>query len=190
MKLFEYKQIGMDLDTVITKENIRSIITRDGIDQTTAKSIRHSLELQFELEQNDLKPYKHSIAKIIDDIIAEEYNSSDTETRLSSNENSKDATSDKTKSFTCTTRSGTECPKNIKNTQSKTSLTADEFLNSNKQLAIEIDGNTLTGNPRSFSSGNLGWYLTGKIEIDVKGHKVWAQVGMNVTIPGSQMWKQ
>ena len=179
----------MDIDTVITREHIGNIIARDGINQTTAKSIRHALESQFNLEQNDLKPYKHLIAKIIEDIMSEEYNSSDTATR-SSVTNSNDATSDKTKTFTCKTRSGTECPKNIKTAQSKTTLTVDEFLSSDKQLVIDVDGNTLTGNPRAFSSGNLGWYLTGKIELDVKGHKVWAQLGMNVTIPGSQMWKQ
>jgi hypothetical protein len=49
---------------------------------------------------------------------------------------------------------------------------------------IDVDGNKLTGDPRSFSSGNLGWYLTGKVEVDVGGETIWAQVGMNVTIPG------
>lgn len=166
----------MDLDTIINRENITNIIARDGIDKASAKSIRYALESQFDLQQDELKANKHSIAKIIEDIMSEYSSTSET--------------SEKTKTFTCKTRSGTECPKNIKSTQSKTKLTVDEFLQSNKQLVIDVDGNTLTGNPRAFSSGNLGWYLTGKIELEVNGHKVWAQVGMNVTIPGSQVWSQ
>ena len=33
-------------------------------------------------------------------------------------------------------------------------------------------------------------YLNGKVPIDINGTTVWAQVGMNVTIPGSQSWKK
>ena len=32
-------------------------------------------------------------------------------------------------------------------------------------IEIDICGNTLTGNPRTFSSDNCGWYLGGKIEV-------------------------
>ena len=94
----------------------------------------------------------------------------------------------KPKAFSCTTSSGRECPKNIKSAQAKSGMTVERFLGSQKRLAIELDGNRLTGDPRQFSSGNLGWYLTGKIELNVDGEQVWAQVGMNVTIPGSQSW--
>lgn len=69
-------------------------------------------------------------------------------------------------------------------------ISAKKFLESGKRLEIDVDGNTLTGDPRAFSSNNLGWYLTGKVEIDVAGETIWAQVGMNVTIPGSQSWKR
>ena len=93
------------------------------------------------------------------------------------------------KSFSCTTKSGDECPKKIKEQQSKL-MSANKFLKSGKSLKIDVDGNTLTGDPRSFQSGNLGWYLTGKVEIEVGGQTVWAQVGMNVTIPGSSTWKR
>tara|TARA_B100000519_G_C14055045_1_gene349344 strand:- start:35 stop:280 length:246 start_codon:yes stop_codon:yes gene_type:complete len=39
------------------------------------------------------------------------------------------------------------------------------------------------------SSGNMGWYLGGKIEIMVGKEKVWAQLGCNISIPGSNCWK-
>ena len=88
-------------------------------------------------------------------------------------------------------RGDEEVPKNLKAMQEKIKgMSASKFLASGKALEIELDGNILRGEPRSFSSNNLGWYLNGKIPIDVGGTTVWAQVGMNVTIPGSQSWKR
>jgi len=52
----------------------------------------------------------------------------------------------------------------------------------------QICGNKLTADPREFSSGGKGWYTGGKIEMTVNGKKVWAQVGINISIPGSQNW--
>lgn len=34
------------------------------------------------------------------------------------------------------------------------------------------------------------WYMNGKVEIPVGNTTVWAQVGMNITIPGSAAWKE
>ena len=76
------------------------------------------------------------------------------------------------------------------------------------------------GEPRTFSSGACGWYLGGKVELKIGSADVWAQarapsprhgcrkrrarirhglltvpiiraqVGMNVVIPGSNVWKK
>ena len=59
-----------------------------------------------------------------------------------------------------------------------------------QSLTIDVDGNTLSGQPRTFSSGACGWYLGVKVEVDVGGQTVWAQEGMNVVIPGSNAWKK
>ena len=59
-----------------------------------------------------------------------------------------------------------------------------------KLKTLIVDGNRLRGEPRSFSSGALGWYLGGKVEVDVGGQTVWAQVGCNIVIPGSNAWKR
>ena len=81
-------------------------------------------------------------------------------------------------------------------------------------LEIDLCGNKLSGPPRTFSSGNKGWYMNGKVEIPVGDKMVWAQargnpsaawaeraarpphraslawqVGMNISIPGSASWK-
>jgi hypothetical protein len=69
-------------------------------------------------------------------------------------------------------------------------MSMKKFLESGKAIEFEIDGNTLRGEPRTFSSGALGWYLGGKVEVDVAGTNVWAQVGCNIVIPGSNSWKR
>lgn len=69
-------------------------------------------------------------------------------------------------------------------------FSAKKFLESGKAIAIDVDGNSLRGEPRSFSSGSMGWYLGGKVEIEVAGQTVWAQVGCNIVIPGSNAWKR
>lgn len=151
-----------------TRHDIQAIINRLGFDNCTAKTIRLELEKLHGLEPDALKGEKAHINIIIEQILAD--------------------VDPKAKPFSCTTRSGNECPKNIKCAQAKNGMTINRFLASNKQLTIDLDGNRLTGDPRKFSSGNLGWYLTGKVELEVDGERVWAQVGMNVTIPGSQSW--
>ena len=98
-------------------------------------------------------------------------------------------------------------------------MTFKKFMESAPALQIDVDGNTLRvcrachaptvacqahpvacqltharanwqGEPRSFASGSVGWYLGGKVPISVGSTTVWAQVGMNVVIPGSGSWKK
>lgn len=172
---------------ILTLENIRQIVDRDGLEHTTKKTIRESLESKYNLEKGHLKEYKHILSELVDKIVLE----SDTGKNTDKNDkkNDDDSTGKPPKLFSCITRSGTDCPKNIKNLQAKSGMSRAVFLNSGKRIKIDVDGNTLSGDPREFSSGNLGWYLTGKIEVLVHDKPVWAQVGMNITVPGSQSWE-
>ena len=64
-----------------------------------------------------------------------------------------------------------------------------KFLAEADVMTVEMAGNTLTGEPRTFSSGACGWYLSGKVEIPVGDKVIWSQVGLNAVIPGSNDWK-
>ena len=88
---------------------------------------------------------------------------------------------------TCTTRSGQQAPKKLKEIQADI-MSVQEFYDGADECVIKLWGNTLTGKARSFSSGNLGWYLGGKIQAPIAGKSVWCQVGINITIPGSKDW--
>jgi len=90
---------------------------------------------------------------------------------------------------TCITHSGAEAPKNVKKMQEAMKMTRRAFLQTASTLEVTIDGNTLRGQPRSFSSGAMGWYLGGKCEMNIGAQQVWAQVGLNIVIPGSGAWR-
>jgi len=39
---------------------------------------------------------------------------------------------------------------------------------------------------KEFSTGSLGWYLNGKMNVEIDGKVVAVQIGMNLTIVGSK----
>jgi hypothetical protein len=64
-------------------------------------------------------------------------------------------------------------------------ITREQFKHA-KHVTVEINGQKLTADPKSFSTGSLGWYLNTKVTVEVDGVPVQAQVGMNLTIVGSK----
>ena len=44
-------------------------------------------------------------------------------------------------------------------------MTGKDFMAAAEEMSLEVFGNKLTGEPRTFSSGAYGWYLGGKIEV-------------------------
>jgi hypothetical protein len=56
-------------------------------------------------------------------------------------------------------------------------MTASEFERTAPQLSALLFGeHNLEGAPRTFTSGNRGWYAGGKMQIDVGKKKLWVQV--------------
>jgi len=185
-----------------TKEMIAEIIDEDGADNLTAKGVRTKLEAKLGLDAGALKSKKEDISKMIDDVLAEREGDEEEEEEEEEEEQpkkkakkepkGKEATEENPNKgkMTCKTRSGQEAPKNIKKIQEAMKMSHSKFLANASALEVDVDGNTLRGEPRSFSSGAMGWYLGGKVEINVGSTVVWAQVGMNVVIPGSNAWKK
>jgi hypothetical protein len=89
-----------------------------------------------------------------------------------------------------TVAEGKEAPKKgIKDAQ-RNLMTGREFEDSATPFKLEVFGNGVESFPRTFSSGNRGWWGGGKIWVPVgKKHKVWAQLGINLTIIGSKEWE-
>lgn len=96
------------------------------------------------------------------------------------------------KAFSCVTASGRPPPRDAGKIQAN-KMTTSKFLKNAPRLDIEVCGNTLTGEARSFKEdpkgkSNKGWYLGGKIEIPVGNKTLWASIGCNITIIGSKQW--
>jgi hypothetical protein len=73
--------------------------------------------------------------------------------------------------------SKTECP-----------LTAQAFLDHAAPLTISVNGEAITGeaSPRVFSSGSFGYFINGKIVLNIAGRAVKCQVSGNVVVVGSR----
>lgn len=68
----------------------------------------------------------------------------------------------------------------------KCPISKTQFLATAEPVKVEVAGNTLTADPKEFSTGSFGWYLNGKITLSVDGKPVSVQVGANLTIVGSK----
>lgn len=65
-------------------------------------------------------------------------------------------------------------------------ITRSEFHSHAKAVSVKINEIPLQAEVKEFSTGSLGWYLNGKMTIDVGGKVVTVQIGMNMTIVGSK----
>ena len=65
-------------------------------------------------------------------------------------------------------------------------FTKAEFKEKAQQVKVEIGGMTLMADPKEFSTGSFGWYLSGKATLMVDGKPVQVQVGANLTVIGSK----
>lgn len=65
-------------------------------------------------------------------------------------------------------------------------ITRPEFLAKASALNIVVDGQTLSAAPREFSTGSFGWFLNGKLTLQVDGKALPVQVSANFTVVGSK----
>ncbi len=65
-------------------------------------------------------------------------------------------------------------------------ITRADFEANAQPVEITINGIPMVADPKSFSTGSLGWYLNGKQSIKVGDKSVSVQIGMNLTIVGSK----
>lgn len=65
-------------------------------------------------------------------------------------------------------------------------ISRSDFRDSAKPVSVSINGVPLQAEVKEFSTGSLGWYLNGKMTVEVGGTPVSVQIGMNMTIVGSK----
>lgn len=65
-------------------------------------------------------------------------------------------------------------------------VTKDQFLASATDVQVSIAGAPMLAQVKEFSTGSLGWYLSGKTVVVVDGVRVPVQVGVTLTCIGSK----
>ena len=158
------------------KKHIKDILDSGReLEDLSAKKVREEVEQRMGLEQGALKSEKAEISALIDECLKEkeeeenaagggdEDDDDDEEEEEEKKPKGKkrkaadpEPAEGKQPKSTCVTRSGEECPKNIKKQQETMKMTAKKFLESGPTIKIDLEGNKLEGPPRTFSSGNKG----------------------------------
>lgn len=65
-------------------------------------------------------------------------------------------------------------------------ITRAQFKQNVKAIEVIIDGNKHIAVAREFSTGSMGWNISGKMTIMIGDTPVTVQVGLNLTIVGSK----
>lgn len=60
------------------------------------------------------------------------------------------------------------------------------FRNHAKPVTVTFNGQPMAASVKEFSTGSLGWYLSGKAIVEVDGVPVQVQIGMNAAAVGSK----
>jgi hypothetical protein len=195
----------MSLDELVTSKKFKKKIcdllqkASDDGEQVTKKSIRRELEKNYGLDNKALDAHKDVVGEAVSDFLNHE-SEGEAEAEASppkkkAKKNKKEVNDDvddsqpaKKPKLTVITKSGSEAPKQLGKLQ-ENSMSGQDFMAAAEEMSLEVFGNKLTGEPRTFSSGAYGWYLGGKIEVEVPGQgTVWAQLGINCSIVGSKNW--
>jgi len=195
----------MSLEELVTSKKFKKKIcdllqkASDDGEQVTKKSIRRELEKNYGLDNKALDAHKDSVGEAVSEFLNREsegeaeVEASPPKKKAKKNKKGADDNVDESQpakkpKLTVITKSGAEAPKQLGKLQ-EGSMTGEEFMAAADEMSLEVFGNKLTGEPRTFSSGAYGWYLGGKIEVEVPGQgTVWAQLGINCSIVGSKNW--
>ena len=65
-------------------------------------------------------------------------------------------------------------------------INRSQFLAKAKPITVSINNVPLQAVVKEFSTGSLGWFLNGKMMIEIDGTPVSVQIGLNLTIVGSK----
>jgi len=80
-----------------------------------------------------------------------------------------------------------QAPKQLGKLQ-ESSMTGKDFMAAAEEMSLEVFGNKLTGEPRTFSSGAYGWYLGGKIEVSASRSRSLALSLSSLSPPPPLFW--
>jgi hypothetical protein len=65
-------------------------------------------------------------------------------------------------------------------------ITLAQFLAKAEAVKVTMNGQEMTADVKSFSTGSFGWNINGKMTITVDGKPLSVQVGLNLTVVGSK----
>lgn len=65
-------------------------------------------------------------------------------------------------------------------------ISRKEFNDGAQQVVVEVGGQCLGADPREFSTGSIGWFHSGKVNIKIGDKVVTAQANLTLTVVNSK----
>jgi hypothetical protein len=65
-------------------------------------------------------------------------------------------------------------------------VTRKQFREHAKPLPVKIGDSAFEAQVKQFKPGSFGWYLGGKLTVNIDGHEVTVQIGLNMAVVGSK----
>ena len=65
-------------------------------------------------------------------------------------------------------------------------VTRQEFATKARPVVVHFSGHSIEAEVKEFSTGSLGWYLNGKVHLEIGGKRVPVQVNGNIIVIGSK----
>jgi hypothetical protein len=173
----------VDIKPLKLRDEIFAVMRETPLESLTAKKVRRAVEVVLKADKGALDEKKDLVTKYIDEFIKMKNEVAEDEQEEEEEEEKPAAKKAKTGAA-----SAQQGPKGIKVKQAKI-MSGTEFTRTADPLKAVVFDEVLEGPPRTFSSGNRGWYAGKKMEVTVGDKKLWAQVGLNITIIGSKEWQ-
>mmetsp|Transcript_5263 Transcript_5263/g.10041 ORF Transcript_5263/g.10041 Transcript_5263/m.10041 type:complete len:190 (-) Transcript_5263:2389-2958(-) len=183
------------LDPQSLKKEVFAIMAETPLESLTAKKVRRLVEQKLDVAKGYLDEHKDVVTTFIDEFIKVKNDQEEAAEAAAAGGSDKEQAEDdddesprpKKKAKPAAATPEGQAPKGVKSMQCNI-MTGREFEKKADRVSIEIFGNKVEGDARTFTSGNRGWYAGKKILVKVGDKQVWAQVGLNITIIGSKEW--
>jgi len=65
-------------------------------------------------------------------------------------------------------------------------VSREQFSTHAKPVTVAINNQPLSSSPKQFSTGSMGWFANGKVQVVIDGIPVMCQVSTNITVIGSK----
>mmetsp|Transcript_62525 Transcript_62525/g.116238 ORF Transcript_62525/g.116238 Transcript_62525/m.116238 type:complete len:200 (-) Transcript_62525:186-785(-) len=185
---------------------IRELLRGEDLSQLSLKTVRTRLAAELDIEPEQLDGHKDKLktltAEIVTDMQSQKEASEVSQGQPSEPPDASAADEPDESDPTAASSSASAPTKKKRNRESEGTvgpgaakqkqcnlMTKSMFAKKAEPLELIIAGKKLKAAPKTFSTGSAGWFVSGKVPVEVGGETVQVQCTLNLPVIGSKEWK-